>query len=81
VRDPVAGADGPVWHAELLHDPPAENRPHPFSRIDHTFGTLDAVVMWLGGAPIMDTSKASARMRKGPTFQPGQFACLEGSKP
>lgn len=57
VRNPVAGADGPVWHAELLDDPPAEKRPHPFSRIDHTFGTLDAITLWLGGAPIMDGLK------------------------
>lgn len=36
------------------HDPPQQDRPHPFSRIDHTFGTLDAVVIWLGGASISE---------------------------
>jgi hypothetical protein len=59
VRELASGADGPVCHAELLDDPPAEKRPHPFSRIDHTFGTLDAITNWLGGAPIMDSSKVS----------------------
>jgi hypothetical protein len=59
VREPINGAAGPVWHAELLDDPPAENRPHPFSRIDYTFGTLDAVAMWLGGADILTNVQAA----------------------
>ncbi|MGU3360690.1 hypothetical protein ACLBWX_10175 [Methylobacterium sp. M6A4_1b] len=54
VREDPADRAFPVWHAELLDDPPQERRPHPFSKIDHTFGTLDAVAMWLEGAEIID---------------------------
>lgn len=52
VREIAAGGD-PVWHAELLDDPPPAKRPHPFSKIDHTFGSLQAVTMWLGVVPIL----------------------------
>jgi hypothetical protein len=51
VREVRAGADN-IWHAELLDDPAPEKRPAPFSRIDHTFGSLQAVAAWLGGAKI-----------------------------
>ncbi|KQP60089.1 hypothetical protein ASF41_10450 [Methylobacterium sp. Leaf111] len=55
VRELGNGNDAPIWHAELLGDPPSERRPPPFSRIDHVFGTLDAVVLWLDGASVLDT--------------------------
>lgn len=55
VRELRTGIDAPIWHAELLGDPPPERRPHPFSRIDHAFGSLDAVVIWLDGASVLDT--------------------------
>lgn len=54
VREIATGGDAPVWHAELLNDPPLARRPDPFSKVDHTFGTLDAVLTWLGGAAIAD---------------------------
>lgn len=54
VREIVAGDDAPVWHAELLDDPPLIGRPNPFSKVDHAFGTLDAVLAWLGGARILE---------------------------
>ena len=47
VREVRGGAGDDVWHAELLNDPAPEKRPPPFSRIDHTFGSLQAVVSWL----------------------------------
>lgn len=59
VREIAAGGDAPVWHAELLDDPPLAKRPQPFIRIDHTFGTLDAVLAWLGGAAIFNDPLAS----------------------
>ena len=40
VREVRGGADDDIWHAELLNDPPPEKRPPPFSKIDHTFGSL-----------------------------------------
>jgi hypothetical protein len=54
VREIVPGNDASVWHAELLDDPPPARRPHPFSKVDHTFGSLPAVARWLGGVLILD---------------------------
>ncbi|KQP77426.1 hypothetical protein ASF60_22965 [Methylobacterium sp. Leaf113] len=52
----AASIDGgaPIWHAELLDDPPSEKRPHPFSKIDHIFGRLQAVTAWLDNGEIID---------------------------
>ena len=47
VREVRGGTGYDIWHAELLNDPAPEKRPAPFSRIDHTFGSLQAVVAWL----------------------------------
>lgn len=49
VREARAGDDS-IWHAELLDDPAPGKRPAPFSQIDHTFGSLQAVMAWLGDA-------------------------------
>lgn len=49
-REIATGGDAPVWHAKLPDDPPLIRRPYPSSKVDHTFGTLDAVMAWLGGA-------------------------------
>jgi hypothetical protein len=50
VREMRSGDGDHVWNAELLDDPPAEKRPPPFSKVDHTFGSQQAVVAWLGDA-------------------------------
>ena len=57
VREITAGGDAPIWHAELLDDPPPAKRPYPFSKIDHAFGSLQAVTMWLGDVPILEAPK------------------------
>lgn len=53
VREVRDGEDS-IWHAELLDDPPAEKRPHPFSKIDHTFGSLQAAATWLEDAKVIE---------------------------
>ncbi|MGU3358880.1 hypothetical protein ACLBWX_00960 [Methylobacterium sp. M6A4_1b] len=58
VREIVAGDDAPIWHAELLDDPPPAGRPRPFSKVDHTFGSLQAVTVWLGDAHIIDLTRS-----------------------
>jgi hypothetical protein len=42
------------WRAELLEDLSPEQRPNPFSGIEHPFRTLEAVMAWLGGAAIVE---------------------------
>ncbi|GJD95465.1 hypothetical protein [Methylobacterium iners] len=42
------------WRAELLEDLSPEQRPSPFSGIEHPFRTLEAVMAWLGGAAIVE---------------------------
>lgn len=59
VREVSTAGDAPIWHAELLGDPPPEKRPPPFSRIDHTFGTLDAARAWLGCAAVINNRCAA----------------------
>jgi hypothetical protein len=63
VREIATGSNVPVWHAELLGDPPLARRPDPFSKVDHTFGTLDAVLAWLGGAAIANDPLAAQPLR------------------
>ena len=59
VREIATGGDAPVWHAELLDDPLPAQRPYPFSKVDHTFGTLGAVLAWRGGAAIANDPLAA----------------------
>ncbi|KQO66037.1 hypothetical protein ASF22_05045 [Methylobacterium sp. Leaf87] len=47
------------WHAELLEDLPPERRPHPFSKIEHRFTSLEAVTSWLGGAVVVTVTEAA----------------------
>lgn len=56
VREVRGGTGSDIWHAELLDDPAPEKRPPPFSKIDHTFGSLQAVVSWLGD-PAVSSSR------------------------
>jgi hypothetical protein len=50
--------------AAPLDDPPPQRRPHPFSKVDHTFGTFAAVAMWLGGACPNVAAQYAARRSK-----------------
>lgn len=62
VQEVRNGTSDAIWHAELLDDPTPEKRPPPFSRVDHTFGSLQAVTVWLGGAGIISNTQASRRL-------------------
>ena len=59
VREIRGGDEDHIWHAELLDDPAPEKRPLPFYKIDHTFGSLQAVVAWLGGAEVTSNTPAA----------------------
>ena len=39
--------DAPIWIAELLLDVPPEQRPAPFTELEHEFPTLDELCHWL----------------------------------
>ena len=47
------------WHAKLLDDPPPEKRSPPFNKVDHTFGSLQAVVDWQGYAEVACSTRAA----------------------
>ena len=44
-----------TWTAELLVDLPPEEMPAPFTKAEHTFGSLEEARQWLGGAELQDT--------------------------
>nr|WP_244627424.1 hypothetical protein [Microvirga tunisiensis] len=48
-----------VWTVELLADPAPEERPKPFTEMEHTFRNLEEVRTWLGGAEIQNASSDS----------------------
>lgn len=39
-----------TWTAELLSDLPPEERPAPFTALEHQFGSLEEARVWLGAA-------------------------------
>jgi hypothetical protein len=43
-----------TWTAELLVDLPPEERPAPFTQMEHAFGSLEEAQRWLGNAEIRD---------------------------
>ncbi|MBM1170062.1 hypothetical protein [Microvirga arabica] len=45
------------WRVELLADLPSGERPHPFTKLEHTFGTLEAARKWLGNAEVLSSGK------------------------
>jgi hypothetical protein len=47
--------DNATWTAELLVDLPPEEKPAPFTEVEHTFGSLEEARQWLGDAEIRDT--------------------------
>ena len=48
------GPRAATWTAELLDHVPSEALPIRFTKTEHTFPTLDAVLTWLGGAEIRE---------------------------
>ncbi len=46
--------DNAPWTAELLVDLPPEDRPAPFTEMEHTFGSLEEARQWLGHPEIRD---------------------------
>ena len=48
------GPRAATWTAELLNDVRPEAMPAPFTKTEHKFPTLDAVLAWLGGAEIRE---------------------------
>jgi hypothetical protein len=42
-----------TWTAELLQDLPVQERPAPFTELEHSFGSLEEVRTWLGAAEIL----------------------------
>jgi len=51
--------DNATWTAELLADLPPEERPSPFTEMEHTFGSLEETLQWLGDAEIRDADPHS----------------------
>jgi hypothetical protein len=49
--------DSATWTAELLVDLPPEECPAPFTKAEHSFGSLKEAQEWLGGAEIRDTGQ------------------------
>ena len=43
-----------TWTAELLVELPTDERPTPFTEMEHTFGSLEEAQKWLGDAEIRD---------------------------
>ena len=46
--------DDATWTAELLVDLPPEERPTPFTGMEHMFVSLEEARQWLGDAEIRD---------------------------
>jgi hypothetical protein len=42
----------PVWIAELLEDSSSEQRPAPFTMVEHTFGSFEDLCVWLGSPQV-----------------------------
>ena len=40
------------WTAELLEDDPGDRMPKPFTKPEHRFPSLEAILDWLGGAKV-----------------------------
>lgn len=61
VRDELPDGHRAKWRAVLLDDSPAAPRPHPFTEIEHQFGSLTAVTQWLESANIVQRQIRRAR--------------------
>lgn len=41
------------WTAELLHNVPPQERPAPFTELEHSFGSLEEARLWLAADELM----------------------------
>ncbi len=48
-----------TWTVELLRDLPPQERPAPFSEIEHSFASLDEARTWLGGAEVLSAQSGA----------------------
>ncbi len=46
------GERASTWRAELLEDRPSGGLPQPFTKPEHGFPSLEAILDWLGGAKV-----------------------------
>ena len=46
------GPSARTWTAELLEDESGDGMPKPFTKPEHRFPSLEAVLDWLGGAKV-----------------------------
>ena len=46
------GPSARSWTGELLEDEPGDEMPKPFTRPEHRFPSLEAIMDWLGGAKV-----------------------------
>jgi hypothetical protein len=53
-------SDEATWIAELLVDLAPEERPAPFSELEHAFGSLDEARVWLGDPELVIVRNASS---------------------
>jgi hypothetical protein len=51
---------GATWYAELLEELPREKRPQPFQEIEHQFGSLEDICVWLGHPPVTQIRRDSS---------------------
>ena len=49
--------DKPIWTVELLEDVSPERMPAPFTKLEHSFRSLEEARAWLGGAEIRDVGQ------------------------
>ncbi len=42
------------WAAELLHDVPPQERPAPFTELEHSFSSLEEARLWLAADELME---------------------------
>jgi hypothetical protein len=49
----------PTWTAELLEPLPPEQRPAPFTALEHEFPSFDAALEWLRGPEVKSQREAA----------------------
>lgn len=59
VRNISASGNARGWRVELLEELSPEQRPKPFTNIEHTFRTLDAAWGWLGDPDVIEDTPIS----------------------
>ncbi len=51
-----------TWTVELLRDLPRQERPSPFTELEHSFASMDEARAWLGGAAILPARESAGRV-------------------